>query len=315
MSVEDIPAIKKLAEEAVNSPVLRDVDVFHCQGLWTNFETYIGLFLSRLLEKPLVFQIQGHFASNVDECTNLDQKKFWYDPAITNEALNHSKVIICMNKITFETVRTRTANKTKLAFIPTCIDTNQFLPINNQTKLKRELLFLARLTPFKDPITPIRAIKIVAKVKPDVKLKIVGGGPLAKRIRLLVKELGLEQNVVILGEHAETKQFFQESAIFLAMSTVENFLSNSLLEAMASGLAIIATDVGETRNVIKDGENGILVPPKDPAALANALLTLLSNQSFYENLSKNALETAKQYDINTLGPKFVEIYKEATSEF
>jgi glycosyltransferase involved in cell wall biosynthesis len=247
---------------------------------------------------------------------SLDQKRFWYDPVVGWAALNQSKVIICGNESTLEILRKRTANRVKIALIPTCIDTKFFYPKSSQVKHEpnTDVLFVARLTTFKDPITPIRAMKIVAKVKPETKLKIVGGGPLAKKTRLMVEELGLEKNVIIVGERLETRQFYQESGIFLAVSPVENFLSNSLLEAMASGLAIIATDVGETRNIIRDGKNGILIPPRDPCALAGAILSILSDQSFQHDLSRNALITAKEYDIETLGPKYVRLYKEVLSE-
>ena len=313
VSVQSISAIRKLAEEAADSPILKDVDVFHCQGIWTNFEIYIGRFLSRRFRKPLIFQLQGHFGFD-SECMNLDQKKPWYDPIAGNTALNQSKAIICGNKSTLEIIKKRTANRVKLVFIPTCVDTSFFRPENRHMEPKEDVLFLGRLTNFKDPITPVRAMKLVTEVMPKVILRIVGGGPLAKKIKLTVQELGLEKNVAILGERTETRNFYQESAIFLATSPVENFLSNSLLEAMASGLAIVATDVGETRNLIRNGENGILVPPKEPRALANAILFLLSSQSLFYDLSKNATQTAKQYDINALGPKYVRLYKEVLSE-
>lgn len=315
MSILGVSAMRKLAEEAAGSSIIKDVDVFHCQGIWTNFETYIGLSLSKLFQRPLIFQLQGNLGSN-PECMSLDQKSFWYDPSVGWAALNQSKAVICGNKSTLEILRKRTAKRVKIVFIPTCTDTKFFHPKRSQGEqtINTDVLFVARLTTFKDPITPIRAMKIVAKVKPEAKLKIVGGGPLLKKIRLMVEELGLEKNVIILGEKLDTRQFYQESAIFLAVSPVENFLSNSLLEAMASGLAIIATDVGETRNIIQDGKNGILTPPGDPDALASAILSLLSDQNFQRNLSRNALETAREYDIQTLGPKYVRLYKEALSE-
>jgi len=313
VSVQSISAIRKLAEEAADSPILKDVDVFHCQGIWTNFEIYIGRFLSRRFRKPLIFQLQGHFGRD-PECMNLDQKNTWYDPIEGNRTLNYSKAIICGNKSTLEIMKKRTAGRVKLVFIPTCVDTSFFNPQNNQTEQKKDVLFLGRLTKFKDPITPIRAMKLVTEAMPKATLRIVGGGPLTRKIQLTIRELRLEKNVAVLGERTETRRFYNQSAIFLATSIVENFLSNSLLEAMASGLAVVATDVGETRNLMRNGENGILVPPKEPRALADAILFLLSNQSAFRDISKNAIQTAKQYDINALGPKYVRLYKEVQSE-
>ena len=154
-------------------------------------------------------------------------------------------------------------------------------------------------------------MKIVVKVRPKAKLKIVGGGPIAEKVKLEIEELGLRENVILFGERVGVRNFFRESSVFLAISPVENFLSNSLLEAMASGLAIIATDVGETRNIIKDGETGILVPPRDPLALAQAILSILSRSDLCNDLSNSALNAVKEYDIGTLGPKYLKLYEDA----
>ena len=73
-SVHSVLAIRKLAEEASNWCVLRDVDVFHCHGLFSNFETSIGLYLSKCFQKPIIFQLHGHFGA-ASECMNLDHGK------------------------------------------------------------------------------------------------------------------------------------------------------------------------------------------------------------------------------------------------
>ena len=312
-SVYGISAMRKMAEEAVSSPMLKDIDIFHCHGMWTNFEAYLGLFLSKKLKKPLIFHFQGHFGTN-NECMNLDQLKPWYDPIVGNSALIHSKVIIG-NKSTLEVIKNRIPRAVKLISIPTCVDTNFFKPRNLfEAKPNENILFLARLTNFKDPLTSIKAMKIVIKSKPNAKLNIVGGGPLTKEIQLEVERQDLAKNVAVLGERSDTRSSFQDNAIFLAISPIENYLSNSLLEAMASGLAIIATDVGETRNLIEDGVNGILIPPKDPLALATAIISILSNNRLQHELSINSLKTAKQYDISELGKKYVNLYEQILSE-
>jgi len=311
--LDSVSEVKRLADEVATSPMLKDVDVFHCHGVWSNFETYIGHYLSTRLKKPLIFQLQGHFGPNVNECMNLDRNRPWYDPVIGNAALNGSTVIICGNKSTIEIMKKRTLSRVRFAFIPTCIDTRFFHP-KNGTGSSKDVLFVGRLTEFKDPLTAVRAMKIVADSKPDVRLRILGGGPLTRRIQSLVEVLGLEKNVIMLGERPETKHFYQESAIFVAMSPIENFASNCILEAMACGLTVIATDVGETRELITDGRNGVLIPPRDPEALANAILSAFSNPSFYSDLSRNAIETAKQYDINVLGAEYARLYREVSSE-
>ena len=72
--------------------------------------------------------------------------------------------------------------------------------------------------------------------------------------------------------------------------------------------------MGETRNIIRDGKNGVLVPPSDPETLASAILSLLSDENLRHDLSRNALETVKEYDLETVGPKYVRLYKEVMQE-
>ena len=313
ISVDGISAIRKLAEEAVKRLPIEDVDIFHCHGMWTNFEAYIGLFIFQKLKKPFIFHLQGHFGSNT-ECMNLDHLKPWYNPIVGNNALACSKAIIA-NRSTLEFIRNRVPSTVKLVSIPTCVDTNYFKPEKiNDEKPNENILFLARLTNFKDPITAVKAMKIVIKSKPNAKLNIVGGGPLTEEIQLEVQRQDLEKSVAVLGEIADTRASFLRNSIFLAISPIENYLSNSLLEAMASGLAIIATDVGETRNIIINGENGVLVPPKDPSSLATAILSILSSSRLQQELSRNSIKTAKLYDINELGKNYVSLYKEILSE-
>lgn len=280
-------------------PISSKVDVFHCHGLWGDFEPLLGLFLSKRFCKPIIFELHGIFGAN-PESMSLDQRKLY--------VLKHSNIVICRNKSIIQKLKEMSGEK--LVFIPTCVDTSIYHPNNTYLEENKSILFLGRLTELKDPITPILAMKFVVKTRPDIKLRIVGSGPLESKVRLIVQRLGLGKNVMVLGEKFKTRNFYQKSAIFLATSPFENFLSNSLLEAMASGLAIIATDVGETRNVIIDGENGILIPPKEPKALANAILTLINNKNIRRNLSMNAVKTAKQYDISLIGPKYMKVYQQ-----
>jgi glycosyltransferase involved in cell wall biosynthesis len=83
---------------------------------------------------------------------------------------------------------------------------------------------------------------------------------------------------------------------------------------MSSGLAVVATDVGETRNMIRHGENGLLVPSENPQALASAILSLLTDKSLYSSLSREALNSVRNFDVSALGPKYSKLYRDALNE-
>src|SRR6185295_581376 len=95
------------------------------------------------------------------------------------------------------------------------------------------------------------------------------------RLKAMVQEKKLAQNVRFLGHVADVSPYLLAADIFVLLSESEG-MSNSLLEAMASGLPVIVSDNSGNRTLIKDGKNGLIVPYKDIQATAQALVTLLS---------------------------------------
>ena len=96
--------------------------------------------------------------------------------------------------------------------------------------------------------------------------------------------------------------------VFWAMSPINNYPSSSMLEALASGLPVVATDTGMTRELIVHRQNGLLVSPQNPREVANATEEILTGNRFRKALSINARATAEKYDIRVVLPRIAQLY-------
>lgn len=130
---------------------------------------------------------------------------------------------------------------------------------------------VARLNRVKDQTTLLRAARIAADQEPRFSLDIVGDGPAKSDLERLRAELRLEPHVRMLGMRDDVPQLLHQAHYFV-LSSISEGISLTLLEAMASGLAIVATDVGGNREVVDHERTGLLAPARDPEALAAAML-------------------------------------------
>ncbi len=135
---------------------------------------------------------------------------------------------------------------------------------------------VASLSPIKDHATLLRAVSSLKSKWPMVRLVLVGDGPEREPLRQLVSQVGLDHVVRFAGLRPQLPSFHYLFDVSVLSSVSEGF-PNSLVEAMAAGRPIVATNVGGVPDAVREGENGLLVPPKDPEAFAAALETLLAN--------------------------------------
>ncbi len=122
----------------------------------------------------------------------------------------------------------------------------------------------------------VRAAEGIVKKFPGVRFVLVGDGPLRREIESFIAEKGLQDHFLLLGIRHDVHRILREFDIFCLPSLFEG-LPNVILEAMASGLPVVATHVDGTKEAVVPSDTGLLVPPKDPAELGKALTTLLSD--------------------------------------
>lgn len=158
------------------------------------------------------------------------------------------------------------------------------------------LVMAARFAKQKDHLTLIRALALLAERGLRPPLLLAGGGSryheaAAKR---LVKRLGLGEQVQFLGFHPGVPALLMQHQIAVLSSHYEG-MPLSLVEGMAAGCAVLGTAVPGIQELIQDGFNGRLVPPRDPVAMADALEVLLRNPSEAERLSLNGRQDVKRH--------------------
>ena len=157
----------------------------------------------------------------------------------------------------------------------------------------------------------IRAAAEVSREFHGVKFLLVGDGAERSRLEGLTLELGLGNTVLFLGRRKDVPGILACCDLFVLPSWAEG-LPNSVLEAMASGLPVVATRVGGTPEIIEDGVNGLLVAPKEPHALAVAIMQILENREFAKRIAQSARDRARaQFGFDRLLSELDNLYFEA----
>jgi glycosyltransferase involved in cell wall biosynthesis len=151
---------------------------------------------------------------------------------------------------------------------------------------------IARLDPVKDFVTLIRALAELRQQLPAA-LVIIGDGPERQRLEHEARTCGVAPHIHFLGYRDDAREWLAGCDVY-ANSSVSEGISLTILEAMAAGLPVVATRVGGTPEVVLDG-CGILVPPRDPVALANALAQLAMRRSLGRDLGRAGRERVETY--------------------
>lgn len=151
----------------------------------------------------------------------------------------------------------------------------------------------------------------VAADLPDAQFLIAGGGPLEGAIRRRIAEAGLEGRVRMLGRRQDTERILAACDVYLSVSAGE-VLSVAILEAMAAGCPVVATDAGGTREQVRDGVNGFVRPVGDLDGLAAATLGLLRDPAAAARLGRRGRQIAlEQFDVPVAVARLAAIYDEA----
>lgn len=133
----------------------------------------------------------------------------------------------------------------------------------------------------------LRAVPLIREEVPAVKLVVAGGGPLESRLASEVRRLRIGESAALLGERKDAREVMAAADVFVLPSLWEG-LPYVLVEAAALGKPIVATDIDGVREVVRSGETGVLVPPRDPGQLAAALILLLRDRDLAGKLGERA---------------------------
>jgi len=194
--------------------------------------------------------------------------------------------------------------RARVVVIPNFVDDHAFEPPSekelarwqSELELASDAIvvgIIASLLPIKDHATLFHAVARLAPQWPALRVVVVGQGPELEPLRGLATQLGIAGVVRFAGLRPAVPSFHFLFDVSVLCSISEGF-PNSLVEAMAAGRPIVATDVGGVRDAVRDGLNGLLVPPRDPSALAAALASLLANRDRRLELGAAGMKRARE---------------------
>jgi len=184
--------------------------------------------------------------------------------------------------------------------IPNGVDVDRFqraVPLTRWQDGPRNVLFVGRFEERKGLIHLLKAVRVLRREgRDDVRLLVVGGGPQERELRRYVMTRHL-QGVEFLGRVTddEKAQLFRTADVFVSPATGRESFGIVLLEAMASGTPIVCSDIHGYKGVVKRGEQGLLVPPGDKIALAEAIARILDDRDLAARMGASGVARADEF--------------------
>lgn len=173
------------------------------------------------------------------------------------------------------------------------------------------ILMVARLDPIKDPATLLRAWAPLAPLHPHWQLQLVGDGPDRSALEQLAASLGLDPRQVLLGRRDDIAALLGQADLFAFSTTAAEGFGIALIEAMAAGLPLLASDVPACREVLADGAAGLLLPAGDAETWRQALVRLIHSPEQRRALAGAALASASTYDSRRCAERWFQLLQAA----
>ncbi len=154
----------------------------------------------------------------------------------------------------------------------------------------------------------VDAAALLARERPELRFVFVGEGPLQPELEAQAARLGIEDKVIFLGFQKDVAACFASFDVAVFPSLWEG-TPLTVFESMAMAKPIVSTDVDGLRDVLKHDVNSVVVPPRDPKALARAIAKVLDDPSLASRISENAQESSRRFDIQTFVDKMSRLYE------
>jgi glycosyltransferase involved in cell wall biosynthesis len=172
------------------------------------------------------------------------------------------------------------------------------------------VLFAGRLVHRKGVEFLLKAWQGISPGFPDARLLLLGDGPLLAQLEEMASTLGISKSARFIGRVDNVAEYLRAADIFVLPSLQEG-LSNALLEAMASGTAVLATRIGGVTDVVEDNVDGILVRPGDVVSMAEGLRLLLEDEPVRGRCSSSAAEKMHRlYSLESRVEKYITLYRD-----
>lgn len=281
------------------------IDLIHAQ---TRITQVIAALVSKIIGVPYISTCHGFYKFR------LNRKLF---PCF-------GEVVIAVSRQVKDELENKLyIDQNKIRLIPHGIDIEKYskaITLDEKNALKKKLNLkedsfvlgsIGRFAPEKGHSFLISAFSLVANRHPNAELILVGEGRLKRDLLSQAKGLNLEGKIHFLGERYDLENIYPVMDVFCFPSLRESF-GFSVLEALASGVVVVASNIGELKYLIEEGKNGFLCEPANPEALALKLNYLIENRDLLTQMSIEAKKiTNKDFSIFRMAEDTIAVYKEA----
>lgn len=268
---------------------------------------YLSLVLKRKYKIPYIISLRGADVPGFSERFSFIY--FLLTPIIRKIWKNASMVIACSTGL--KELAKKTNADQKIEVIPNGINIELFKPDASKKPADKFIITLGgtRLTGRKGIKYLIEAVSELQSQYPQIRLKIIGDGDEKENLERQCQELNISSKIQFLGKinNKELPPYYQEASLFVLPSLNEG-MSNAMLEALASGLPIVATDTGGARELIKDGINGYIIKFKNSTDIAEKVEKFLKDNQLGINMGNESRKIAGSMSWKNVAEKYYGIY-------
>ena len=286
-------------------------DIVHLYGFKTSL---LGRIVFKLLSRStqVVHGIRGQHVSQSVDIASLTTRLAVRAERFLSPLIDY---YVSNSKGAVEFLTERGLPKQKFIWIPSGIDTREWQSVIPHAKPAPLIACVARFHAQKRHADLVEALAVLASDGTTFRCILVGDGPLLESVKAQVNRLGLFEFVEFVGriEPTAIRELLAEADLFAVSSEWEG-LPRSVIEAMAVGLPVVGTDVNGTNELVIHGETGLLVPPRDPQALARSLRMLLLDAEMRRQMGRRGRQRVEEeFDLRKTTRQLEEFYASVVS--
>jgi len=227
--------------------------------------------------------------------------------AVQRQAYRMSQAVVANSPAAAAQLRSEGVAPSRIRMIPNGVDLDRFQPVRRERPIVN-VITVANLRREKAHECLLAAAARLAPRYPQLRYQFVGDGPRAEELGALTRRLNLQDRVEFLGHRDDVAELLAAADAFVLPSRSEAF-PNGAIEAMAAGLPVVACRVGGLVDLIEDGRTGLLVPPDDPSAMADALGSLMAAPDLAASLGRAArADVVARYSFDRMVRRFEALY-------
>ena len=240
----------------------------------------------------------GRHVRLVTSARNCKRQGRWLDALNRRAFAASAAVIVNSSEVQQYIEREYGAPAERITIVPNAIDLERFRP-QPRPLGSRTVAMVGRLVQQKNPLLFVAAAAALHARMPDARFVLIGDGPLRGQIQAAVDAAGLGAACRLAGERSDVHELLRQADLFWLTSDWEG-LPNAVIEALACGLPVVATNVGGTGDVLRDGHEGFLVAPGDRDALVARSIAIFSDPALQARMRTAARARAETFGIDAM---------------